>query len=154
MEWCCWWYCCASSNTDTSINGIPFMIQKVILHLIFIIFTKQMQWSHWCCHWHHMMLMLRASHDQKSHAASLFDHIYPANGMLLLMMLSTSYDTDTSIHSITWPKQLCFTLFQFSWPHEHSGFIDSAIYITWYWWHCQVTEKVELHYILIRLKMY
>ena len=32
--------------------------QKVMLHLILMILTKQMQWCHWWCHWHYMMLKL------------------------------------------------------------------------------------------------
>ena len=45
-------------------NQMHHMMKKVMLHLILIIFTKQMQWCHWWCHWHHMVLVPMASHDQ------------------------------------------------------------------------------------------
>ena len=36
------------------------------------------------------------SHDQKSHVATHFDNLDLRNAIMLLMMLSTSHNTDTS----------------------------------------------------------
>ena len=50
---------------------VPFLllIPLPVLHLILIILTKQIQWYHLWCYWHHMILILvpLISHDQKIH---------------------------------------------------------------------------------------
>ena len=99
-----------------------------------------------------------ASHDQKYHVASPSDCPELTNGMVPLMTLLTSCNTETSINDITWPKKLCCTLFRFSWLNEHSG----AIYILTIPLTShdadasarqQMTEKVKLHLILSILNL-
>ena len=48
------------------------MTKKVMCCTLFCLFTEQMQWCYWWCHWHDMMLILvpTASHDQKSYVAT------------------------------------------------------------------------------------
>ena len=88
-----------------------------------------------------MILMPVVSHDQICHVASPFDHLDLAYKMVPLMTLLASCDTTTSISGITWPKMLCWILFQSSWPIEYSDAIDNAIGITWCWWQSQVSNN-------------
>ena len=48
-----------------------------------------------------MMLMPMESHDEKCHVASPFDHHDVALGMVPLMTLLVSHDTDTSLNGNT-----------------------------------------------------
>ena len=95
----------------------------------------------------------------KSHVASLFNH-QQTNGMVSLMTLLASYDTDTSISGITWPKgyvaphfshldlrnavvplmmplascdQNCCISFWLSWPKRWNGVIDNTLWVMWHW---------------------
>ena len=49
--------------------------QKIMLHLISIVFTKEMQWCHWWHHHHYVMSMplLISSHDKISHVIPHFN---------------------------------------------------------------------------------
>ena len=68
---------------------------------------------YWCwCQWHW--------HYQKSHVACQFLHLDLAHGMVSLITLLASWDTDPRITSIKWPKKVIFTFFQMSWPKEYS----------------------------------
>ena len=60
-----------------------------ILYLILIVLTKEMQWFHWRCHQHHVMLTLApmALHDWESHVTPHFNCLYLGNTLVLLMML-------------------------------------------------------------------
>ena len=121
-------------------------------NLILIILTKQMQWYHWWCHnlQHHVMPM--APHDQKSYITCPFDHFDLSSGMLPLIMLLESCDTDTSINAITWPKKLSCISFWLFWLNKCSGAIDDASGITWCWlqWH-HMTKSVMLYLLFIIL---
>ena len=79
-----------------------------------------------------MMLMLvpMASHVQKSHVVSLFDHLDLKNGMVPLITLLASCDTDTSITGITSPNKLCCISFKLSQLNKYSSAIDDAIGFT------------------------
>ena len=83
-----------------------------------------------------------------------FDHLDPTSGLFSLMTLLASYDIDTSINGITWPKMLCCTLLQWSLPNIFSDVIDNATGIMWFWYQyqqCHTAEKVMLHFFLIIL---
>ena len=125
-----------------------------MLHLILIILTKQIQWCHWWCHGQTLMPM--TSHDQYSYVVSPFHHLNPTSGMVSLMTLLASCDTDNSMNCITWPKYhavhcfnsldlankmvpwqfhqyhmfTCFTSFWSLWHIECNGAIDNMIGIT------------------------
>ena len=71
------------------------------------------------------------SNDWKSQAESCFDHLELANAMVPLTMPSVSCDAHTAASGITWPKESCDTLFQFSSPDEQDDAIDDAVTITW-----------------------
>ena len=79
-----------------------------MLHLISIILIKQMQW----CHRYHMILMLVpvGSHDQQVKLLLPLIILFLTNGMVPLMTLMASYDTDNNSSGITWPRMLCCTL--------------------------------------------
>ena len=64
----------------------------------------------WCWYqWNHM--------SRESHVASPFYHHDLTKRLVPFMTLLESCDTNTSIDGITWPKKLCSTLFQSSWPN-------------------------------------
>ena len=93
---------------------------------------------------HNMTLMPIPSHNQKSHDASPFDHLDLSNGMVPLITLLDSCDTDTNINDITWPKKLFCTSFWLSRLKQCIVAIDDAIGITW----CQIAshdQKVIMH---------
>ena len=94
----------------------------------------------------------------KCHIASLFDHLDLTNGMMPLMTLLESCDTDTSINGIISHKKLSCTSFWLFWLNNA---IDDANGITqwniscclslwsfWckreccHWWHCQHHAKL------------
>ena len=58
---------------------------KIILHLILIVLTGEMQWCHWWCYQHHLMLRLALMvlHDQENY----FNYLDPRNAMVPLTML-------------------------------------------------------------------
>ena len=116
-----------------------------VLHLIVIILNKEVQLWYWWGHWHHMMLILMASHDPKSHIASPFDHLDVTNGMVPLMTLLESCNTDISMNGITWSKKLGCTSFWLAWPNQCHGAIDYTTDITGYWcqWH-HMTKKCHV----------
>ena len=78
-----WWHCCC--------HQWHHMTKKVMLHLILIISTIGMQWCHWWCYQHHMMLTLSpmASHDQKSHVTPHFSYLDLKNAMVALIALAS-----------------------------------------------------------------
>ena len=134
------------------------MAKEDILHLISIILTKQMYRCHWSCH--------IASHDAnagvssiiwpKCDVASHFNHLDLTNGMVPLMTLLASCNSDTSISGITWSKMSCCTLFESSWPNECIHAIDNTIGITCYWCQSQqyqMTETVLLCLVSIILTL-
>ena len=119
--------------------------------------TPGIMW-HWHQHkWHHMMKKLccklfqlswpnecngtsdnaltlhdtdaraKVSKDWKSPVASLY-HVEVRNTMVVLMMPSVWYDTNTGI---TWLTESCHNLFQMSSPNEQNGAIDDLVRITW-----------------------
>ena len=106
-----------------------------MLHLILIILTQQMQYCHWWSHWHHMMVMLVpvAWHAKKS-CSSPFNHLNITDGMVPLMTLLASCDTNRSINGISWLKGLCYTSFWWSSLNKCSCSIDDTISITWCWY--------------------
>ena len=160
ITWLSWAEKC-SCSIDNTINITWCQCEHQMYHLTIkvmlqLILTKQMQWCHWWYHWHHMIPMLVpvALTWQKCHVASHFHHYDLTNAMVPLITLFASCDTDKSIHGITKPKELCYTLFQSSGPNELIGAIDNAIDIIWCWCQClkgQMTEKVMLHLILVIL---
>ena len=77
-----------------------------MLHPIFIILTRQLQWCYELCHWHDMLLVPvpPVSKDQESHIASHYNHLELTNGMVLLMTLLAPCDSDTSVNGIIWPN--------------------------------------------------
>ena len=132
--------------------------KKVMLHIISVIFTKQMQWLHWWClqHQQHMKLRLlpMVSNDQKFQITSHFEYLDLTNIMISLMMALGSCETDTSPNGFTCPKKPWCTLFQSSWPNECNGAFCNAIGITWSWCLCQqckITDIIILYFILITL---
>ena len=142
---------CAIDNTISIMwcqcqNQMHHMIKKDMLYLILIILTKQMKWCHWWCHCHDMVLMLVASHDQKSCFISFW--------ALCPNKWSGAIDDTVGImwywHEQQWhhmTKRLCCTLFQLSSPNEYNSVIDNALGIRWFWCQCtqcQMIEKVML----------
>ena len=71
-----------------------------MMHLVLFILTKQIQWNYW--------MVPFVSHGQKCHVALSFDDPNLTDGMVPLMTLLVSYDTDTSISGITWPKVMFY----------------------------------------------
>ena len=71
--------------------------------------------------------------------------------MVSLIMPFFSCDAGTDAN-ITWPKELCHTLFQLSSSNEQNVAMDDEVSITWqqslYQW-LHMTEKVMFHLILI-----
>ena len=52
-------------------------------------------------------------------------------------------DTNISIYGIVWPKRLCWTLFQSSWPNQYNAAIENAIGISGCGCHCQQCQMTE-----------
>ena len=65
----------------------------------------------------------------KSHVC--FDHLDLTNGVVPLMTLLASCDTDININDITLTKKLCCTSFWLSWLNKCNGAIDDVISTTW-----------------------
>ena len=63
----------ASHDADASSNSVKWL-KKIILDLILIILTYQMQWYHWWCHQCNVMPTL-VSHNQKSYVVPHFKHL-------------------------------------------------------------------------------
>ena len=119
-----------SCDTDTSIDGITWPKTKKKLGCTLSQFSQPNKYSGaignaidltwcWCqCQvssdWKSqvvnafvlLMIPALASH-QKSHVAPCFNHLYVANKMVPLTMLSVSIDDDTGVSSIIWPKTSC-----------------------------------------------
>ena len=74
------------------------MTKKVILHLICIVLSWQMQLFHWWSYQHHVMLLVApmASHDQESPIALHFNW---------LDLRNASYDTNASGNCVMRPKK-------------------------------------------------
>ena len=101
---------CAIYNTMSIMMLIPApnasYVQKIMLHVILITFTTQMEWSHWFVQYH-MVLMLvpLTSHGQKSYCI-FFWSSWPSK-------LNGAFDDTvgimwhwTSTSAITWHKRL------------------------------------------------
>ena len=57
--------------------------------------------------------MPSVSHDQKSHVAPRFNHLDLRNAVVPLIILSTSYDTDANVISVTLTKGIQWHHLQF-----------------------------------------
>ena len=77
--------------------------KKNMLHLIFIIFNKGMQWCQWQCCWHQVMWMLvpMMSPDQKSDIALHFIFFDLRNKIVPLTTLITSCDANTGSSGVS-----------------------------------------------------
>ena len=109
-----------------------------------------MQWCHWQCCQHHMMLMPGpfASHDQKSNVALHFDHLDLRNAIMPLILILAP--CDTSANGNAWPEMSYCVSSQSAWPGECRGTNDDSISITWCWhWWQKMTKKVMLCHISI-----
>ena len=82
--------------------------KKVMLHLLLIILTYEIQWCHIWCHQHEAMPVPMVSHD---HVAPHFDFLNLRNAMVPLMIPPTSCGTNASASGIAWPKHSCCTYF-------------------------------------------
>ena len=166
---CCHWWCCQVSHQagvsgvshdqkghvaphfncldlrNSVVSLIMLMVlhdQKVMLHLILIIFSYGMQWCYWRCCQHHMMLIPVpvAWHDQKSHIAPHFCHL----GVRKTMIPLASSEPNSGTNGITWPRKSFCTSLSLLGHKECNDAIDNAISFIWCWcWYlwCHMTEK-------------
>ena len=79
----------------------------------------------------------------KRSCSSPFDHLDLTDGMVPLMTLLETCDSDISINGFPWPKELCCTSFYLSWLNKCSGAINDAIHITWWWCWCQLHHETK-----------
>ena len=64
--------------------------------------------------WHQVTLVSMTLHDPQSHIAPHFNCLQQGSAMVLFLLPSASYDTDTETNGITWPRKSCFIPFQLS----------------------------------------
>ena len=97
-----------SPDVDTNSNGIFChqhwcqscdMIKNVMLHLISIIMTYWIQWCYSWCFKHHVLPV--ASHDQKSHVVSHFNHLGLSNSVAAFTMPLALHDQEDMLHLIS-----------------------------------------------------
>ena len=81
--------------------------QNVMLALISVILTYEIQWDHWWCCWHHMMQTPIASCDQKYHISPYFNCLDPRNAVVPLTRPFVSCGANACTNAITWPKMSC-----------------------------------------------
>ena len=105
------------------------MTRKVMMHLVSIILTYQMQWCHWQCCQDHVMLtpVPVMSHGQKRYIILYFNLTYLINAVVPLMML---FGVTWCQHISTLIKLWC-TSFWLSHHNGCIGAIDSAADVTW-----------------------
>ena len=151
LRWClCQWHC---------------MNQKVILHIISVVLSWEMQWFHLCCCLLHVMLTFgpMTLHDQEGQVAPHFNCLDLWNAMVPLMMLLALCDGEAN--GGLWIKEIMLHVIYFvfhygkqwcnlwcCWYHVTLILIPmtsydtntSDIYVTW-------PEKAMLHLILIVL---
>ena len=94
------------------------MTKQIMLHIVSVFLTLQINWYYWQCYCHHMLLVSTGSNDWKCHVASHFDY--------LEQQWNTGFD-DTI--SVMWCKH---------WYHK------TKCHITPYFNHLNVTKMVPL----------
>ena len=115
----------ASFGTDASANGVKWPKSHVAFHFNYLDLSNVMlpfyaigiMWCH--------QQSSGSTWPKKLHL--IYDFLDLANGMIPLMTLLASCDTDTNINGITWPNCCtCCTLSLSPWSSEYNG-ADTSI---------------------------
>ena len=85
----------------------------------------------------------------KSYVASDFDCLDLTNMMVPLIILSASCNTGTNSNSVTWTKNVMFTLFPLSWFNKCNSAFDDAVGVSWYWHQCKWCLMIKIFYCIL-----